>query len=163
MIDNWNPSNAFTKITWKGECRLKGLIFTFLEVSYILFLNALKDSVLSLQKWCDSKGRFSLSMTNYLRILIIISGLNFIESSNYSDTCYYPDQHYPCGDICVNDVSAICNCGGENIRNTILDSLHFHYCCTPPSVKCKKKWYGASCAEGEVLEADHFYATYPEK
>ena len=102
-------------------------------------------------------------MKNYLRILIIISGLELIESSNYSDHCYYVDNHHLCGDICVKDIRGICNCGSEQFYNKFTDGYHYRYCCTPPSVKCKRNLIGASCPEGEVLEADHQYVVYPEK
>ena len=110
-----------------------------------------------------SGQKFSFNMRTYLTILIFISGLNLIESYNYSDTCFYYDYHFRCGDLCVRDITSTCNCGSEQIQNKLSDIYHPHYCCTPPSVKCKKKWYGASCPEGEVLEADQFYQAYPEK
>ena len=116
-----------------------------------------------------SVQKFSFNMRIYLTILIIISGLNLIESYNYSDTCYYydvgavGDGHYPCGDICVNSITNICYCGSKKIRNNFDDAFHIQYCCTPPSVKCKENLLGASCPEGEVLEAGNYYMEYPEK
>ena len=92
-------------------------------------------------------------MNIYLTILIIFTRLNLIKTNNYSDACYYVDYHFHCGDICVNDLTPICNCGNEQLLAKLADTLHTLYCCTPPSVKCKKTWYGASCPEGEVLEA----------
>ena len=98
-----------------------------------------------------------------LSILIFISGLNLIESYNYSDSCYYIDTHYPCGDVCLNGIWNICICGQVPLRVKITDWNHLQYCCTPPSVKCKKTLQGAYCPEGEVNEAEHFYIAYPEK
>ena len=37
------------------------------------------------------------------------------------------------------------------------------YCCTPPSVQCRKTLSGATCPEGEVLEAEHLYAVDVDK
>ena len=108
-------------------------------------------------------------MKNCLIVMLILSGLNLFEcvnvKSNYSDTCDY-NSKFLCGDICVDlwDSDTQCNCDGDLAynRNTI-DNWHPHYCCTPPSVKCRKTLLGVFCPEGEVLEADHFYNVYPEK
>ena len=118
------------------RCRLKGLIFTFQEYRKDQMLGRTQSSKVM---WLMMSGqKFSFNMKSYFRILIIISGLNLIESYNYSDTCYYFDSHFPCGDICVNDITNICYCGSEQIRNKFSDAFHFHYCCTPHSVKCRK-------------------------
>ena len=95
-------------------------------------------------------------------------------SSNFSDSCDYTKYNYPCGDICVGYVDywlGKCTCGDQVIGgwdewipgSKILGSLTPKYCCTPPSVQCRKTLFGATCPEGEVLEAEHFYTVAVDK
>ena len=64
---------------------------------------------------------------------------------------------YSCGDIDMTWLWGICVCGVKLIYPYMGGLEKFYYCCTPPSVKCKKTFYGVKCPEGEVLEIVHFY------
>ena len=65
---------------------------------------------------------------------------------------------YACGDIVMSLLWGMCSCGSELIYPFVFMDGGFetvYYCCTPPSVKCKKTFYGALCSEGQVLEIFH--------
>ena len=60
-----------------------------------------------------------------------------------------------------------CTCGDEVMGGwgdgwipgrKIYGILTPKYCCTPPSVQSRKTLLGATCQEGDVLEAEHFYS-----
>ena len=68
------------------------------------------------------------------------TSLNIFSSQINQSTCNYPYYEYMCGDICLG--YAPCTCGDTVINPPYLPPLikdKVPYCCTPPSVQCKRK------------------------
>ena len=75
--------------------------------------------------------------------------------ANKSDVNPASVFRYSCGDIDMTWLWGICVCGDELIYPFVGGFETYYYCCTPPSVKCNKTFYGAICPEGQVLEIFH--------
>ena len=68
--------------------------------------------------------------------------------ANKSDANPASVFRYSCGDIDMTWLWGICVCGDKLIYPYVGGLEKFYYCCTPPSVKCKKTFYGVICPEG---------------
>ena len=90
------------------------------------------------------------------------NSVNFFSSRRNQSTCDYINYSFMCGDICLNLMST-CSCGGVEFTGVVWIKDSVQYCCTPPSVQCRRTLNGASCPEGEVLEADHLYLVDVDK
>ena len=86
-------------------------------------------------------------------------------SSNYSDTCNYPKLQGPCGDICISDLDETCTCGNVSISTLNPGKLFIglSFCCTPPSVQCRKTIFGVHCTEGYIIKTDTIHLVNVEK